>query len=434
MYYSDLLMVNSNVNSNMINNSIYNKIKEVNKLISKFNSYHNKSVPLCAAENIISPFCKLPLSGNFQERYIMNNSYSYQKENNFVGSEYLLPFYKLISEQCKILFDAKYSDARTMSGMNCLTTLLMSITNISDDILILGDNFGGHASVKDVCNRLGLETHNIPYNINNYDIDYPLLNKLIQKHKIPYVLLAPSDILFPLDIDKINLQNTVLLYDISQLLGLIAGKLIKNPLSISDNIVVFGGTHKTLPGPTSGLIMTNNKKLHKKIESNINPKFLRNTQMNQKISLLFSLIEAEKFGYAYQKRIVETSNKLGEFLYNKGFNVVKKEGKYSLTHQIFIKAKSDIVDNIYKNSILYGVTLNKKNKDLFDGHGIRIGTQEISRYKWDTEALHIISNLLFEFSKQKTDARKINALINSLPPKIIHYTFSDDLIYFLHKN
>lgn len=43
--------------------------------------------------------------------------------------------------------------------MNCLTTLLMSLTSIGDKILILGDEWGGHASVKEVCKRLGLKIY-----------------------------------------------------------------------------------------------------------------------------------------------------------------------------------------------------------------------------------------------------------------------------------
>jgi len=54
---------------------------------------------------------------------------------------------------------------------------------------------------------------------------------------------------------------------------------------------MFGGTHKTLPGPASGLIMTNEKYLHEKMETSINPKYLRHSQMHQKISLLFTLIK-----------------------------------------------------------------------------------------------------------------------------------------------
>lgn len=74
------------------------KIEYLNKLIDDFNCFHKITLPLCAAENVISDFCKLPLNGNLQEHYIMGSEYSYNSKNNFIGSDYLLPFYQMISQ------------------------------------------------------------------------------------------------------------------------------------------------------------------------------------------------------------------------------------------------------------------------------------------------------------------------------------------------
>jgi glycine/serine hydroxymethyltransferase len=88
-------------------------------LLADFNNYQDVTVPLCAAENVMSDFCKLPLGAGFQERYIMGSSYEYTTDGNFIGSEYLLPFYKMLAKYCNNLFEAKYSDTRTLTGMNC---------------------------------------------------------------------------------------------------------------------------------------------------------------------------------------------------------------------------------------------------------------------------------------------------------------------------
>lgn len=73
------------------------KLEYLSKLVDSFESYHKITLPLCAAENVISDFCKLPLGGNFQERYIMGSDHSYNSNKNFIGSDYLLPFYQMIS-------------------------------------------------------------------------------------------------------------------------------------------------------------------------------------------------------------------------------------------------------------------------------------------------------------------------------------------------
>lgn len=410
---------------------IKNNLKEVKTAIEQFNKYHRNTVPLCAAENIISPFCRIPLDGNFQERYIMGSPSNYSINDNFIGSQYLLTFYNLIDKYCKNLFETTYVDSKTLSGMNCVSTLLMSLTSCGDKIILLEEDAGGHPSVIEICKRLGLQIIYAPYDYDNFTIDYYELNKLIYKEKPKFICLAPSDIIFPYDVEKINLDKTILLYDASQLLGLIAGKVISNPLkSNNKNIVLFGGTHKTLPGPTHGLIMTNSKNIFNRLENSISPKFLRNTQMNQIISLLFTLIEFEEFGEEYMKCIIANTNSLGKLLENRNFDVCKVNEEYSKTHQLFLKCNKVEMDTIYRNSILSGVTLNKKERKLFGGYGIRLGVQEISRYGWNYNDLEVIANILTMLKEDEYDQNNFEAQLKLLSKKEIKFTFSQETINY----
>ncbi|WP_305084627.1 amino acid hydroxymethyltransferase [uncultured Clostridium sp.] len=412
--------------------NIEEKFKEIKYAIEQFNEYHNNTIPLCAAENIISPFCKIPLDGNYQERYIMGSPSNYIIDNNFVGSQYLLTFYNLIDNHCKQLFEANYVDSKTLSGMNCVSTLLMALTNYGDKILLLEEDAGGHPSVIEICKRLGLQIKYVPFDYENYTINYIKLNNLINNEKPKYICLAPSDIIIPYDIEKIDLSDTTLLYDASQILGLIAGKVIANPLNThTNNIVLFGGTHKTLPGPTHGLIMTNSKEIFEKLENTISPKFIRNTQMNQIISLLFTLVEFEEYGTKYMNCIVKNANTLGKLLEYNNFNVVKINNEYSKTHQLFIKCQKNEMNNIYRNAILTGVTLNKKERKLFGGYGIRLGIQEISRYGWDYKDLKIIANVLAILNNDKFNINMVKAQLKLLSKKEIKFTYSKEIMdYF----
>lgn len=303
--------------------------------------------------------------------------------------------------------------------------VLMSLSKIGDRILILGSESGGHASVKPICERLGLKVGEVPYSYSDYDLDYDKLNIMLEKEPIDFVLLAPSDIIKPLEVEKIKLGDTVLLYDISQILGLIGAGIIHNPLTDIENIVIFGGTHKTFPGPACGLIMTNNEILHSKLETTINPIYIRHTQMHQKVSLLFTLVEFENFGNAYQDHIIELSNYLGEQLSQRGMNVAKFGDRYSMTHEVFIKMDEITMNRIFDRSIRYGITLNKKKKMLFDGYGIRLGTQEIARYNWPRESMCDVAEIIYEISKEIYDEVKLKKLLSRLPEKEIQFTFDE---------
>ena len=401
------------------------ELDQLYTLTKEFKDYHQRALPLCAAENVVSEFVNLPLACGFQERYIMNNTYSFDMDDNFIGCEKLFPFYKELSEICERMFGAKYTDARPFTGMHCIDMVTKTICNPGDRMMLLGKAYGGHASVQPVVERLGVKTYTAPYDLEANDLDYEKVNEMVKKEKINYILLAPSDIIKPLSVEKIDTTNCVLMWDCSQLLGLIAAGLCSNPLKTMKNVIMFAGTHKTFPGPASGLIMTNEKTLHDKMERAINPKYLRHSQMHQKISLLFALTEFEKYGADYMSHMVHCSNYLGAKLRELGYDIADINGQISATHQIFIRCSKEEMDTIYDNAYKCEVTLNKKNKALFLGYGIRLGTQEIARYDWNDEALDIIAEVLIRLSDRNVDVQEVKKLINMLPEKKIHYTFDD---------
>ena len=404
---------------------MYKEINHLETLFRSFKDFHKKSVPLCAAENVISEFVKSPLAADFQERYIMGSAYDYTMDDNFIGSEYLLPFYKMIDELGRELFDAKYTDARTLTGMNAANMLASALMRPGDNIMILGKQWGGHASMRPTFERLGANVFDAPYDLDNYDFDYEELNKQIKEKNIKFLNIAPSDLVFPHNFEKIDDSNCVVLFDYSQLLGLIAAGLLENPLNKLKNSILYGGTHKTMPGPAHGIIMTNNDELYEKIDKEINPKYLRNIQTHQVISLLFTMIEMKYFGKEYQSNTVKIGNLLGAELHKRGFNVVHNNDVYTQTHQIFLEMPETDMKIMFNNAIKEGVTLNTKKKPLFHGgFGIRLGLQEISRYDWNKDAIITIADILLEISKKDYDSCKVRQMINSLPEKKIRYTFN----------
>lgn len=408
---------------------MYKELKELEKLNNEFHNFQNKTIPLCAAETVISEFVKLPLAQDFQERYIMGSAYDFTMSDNFVGADYLLPYYKMIDKLGNELFHAKYTDARTLTGMNAANMLISALLKPGDKIMTLGKQWGGHASMVPTFERLGAIVYDAPYNLETYDFDYDKVNELIKKENIKFFNIAPSDILFPHNFSKIDDSDCTILFDYSQLLGLIAAGLLENPLDKLNNCVLYGGTHKTMPGPAHGIIMTNNDELYSKIDKEINPKYLRNVQTHQVISLLHTMIEMKYFGRPYQQNTVNIGNFLGKELKTLGFQVVSKGNIYTQTHQLFLEMPKEKMETMYNNAIKEGVTLNTKKKPLFHGgFGIRLGLQEISRYNWSEDTIKNIAQILKLISNEIYDRNMVHELINKMPEKIVHFTFDDSEI------
>ena len=398
-------------------------------IIKNFKDNNRKGIPLCAAENIMSDFARLPLKSELQEKYIMGGTINYQEEDNFIGSDLLFPIYESITKSCSILFNANYSDSRTLSGMNTITTLLMSLSSSGDKILLHMPDAGAHASMPYVSQRLGLEIIEMPYDYENYNFDIKKINEIIENENIRIVLFSPSDILFsPNFSDLIIKKDTYVIYDATQTLGLIAGKVLPNPLEEYENIILVGGTHKTMPGPTKGLILIQNMKIAELIDTKINPTYLRNTQMHHVLSLLFTLKELEYFGNEYANQIVRNSQILGEELEKYGFKVIKKNNIYSETHQIFLEMEHSKLKEFHNNCIYYNITINEKFKKIFNYSGVRIGVQEISRYNWNKNELQDVALLLSKI-RDNNNETEIFELINKLNTnKILHFTFSKDIL------
>lgn len=246
----------------------------------------------------------------------MGGVMEYQNHSNFVGSKKLFKIYELLSRQCNKLYGCKYADARTLSGVNAVMTLLMSLFSAGDTILISSEECGGHGSMPKICQRLGIKTIEMPYNYDLYDFDYCQINEILNSQKIEGILICLSDIIIMPQLNRINLpEDCVLIFDATQILGLIATKSIENPLKWFNNdqkFILMGATHKTLPGPTCGLIMTNNLKLAQQFDTLINPDYLRNSQLHHIFSLILTLMELEIYGEKYCNAVINNANILAQ--------------------------------------------------------------------------------------------------------------------------
>lgn len=404
---------------------------EILKLLNKrYETFNKNTLPLCAAENVMSDFSKLPLSSSIQERYIMGGTLNLQIKQNFMESKLLFEYYELLSKIGKELYGAEYTDGRTLTGMNSLTTILMSAFDAGQKVLISSDNVGGHGSIPYICQRLGLDYEYLPFDYENLDFKYQEINLRIEKEKIAGIIIGLSDIQIPPKIEKLKLNDTILIYDATQTLGLIAFDKSQNPLLTmpeENKIILLGATHKTIPGPSCGLIMAKNLSFAKEIDTKINPIYIRNIQMHQILSLIYTLIEFQKYGQSYMKQILKNTKNLTKLLEN-NFEIIKKKNFYSQTHQIHLYLEPAQIDNFYSNATFHSVTLNKREKKIYKNSGIRLGTQEITRYGYTDDDLSNVAKVLelLRFEQNHSIDEEINDIMKKLvAKKEIHYCFKN---------
>lgn len=361
-------------------------------------------IPLCAAQTHISYFCRQPLTSDFEGKYSFLDSAG---NHTFIGGEYVEYLNELLLKECNKIFGATYVNADTLTGINCFTVCAMSLLKRGQRVLLTTPEQGGHASIPIILDTLGVKYDVMPYDYSQFQIDYSRVNHLLQKNIYTYIIFCQSDIINPPDLSKLKIPSNVgIIYDGTQILGLIAGGVVANPLQFN-NVVLIGGTHKTLPAPACGLIMTNNHDYKNHLKGKITPDFLRNTQPNHIASLLLSLIEQECYGKEYQSKTIQLANMLGLQLEELGYNVAKVDDNvFSHTHQLFILTDEKDANDFFINAQQYNISLNVKHKKLFKEHGIRLGTQQIARYNWDKEEIFVLSQLLHKTFNLKEAERE----------------------------
>jgi len=370
-------------------------------VLLNFKENNKNTIPFCAAEPIVSEVIKSALNSPLADRYIKCGITNFNPLNEFIGSEFIYPLYELVSNVCKNLFGAYYADARPLSGMNAAITVLMSLTEPGEKVLLLSPDAGGHDSFPEICRRLSLSVDMLPFDYDSIMYNVSEINHLLDKNNYSAVIIPPSDLIAAPPIHQINTKkDTYIIYDCTQSFGLIASKHHNNPLSLDKKIILLGGTHKTISGPTSGLVLCNNKETITRIEKKISPTYIRNPHPHHIAALFLSLVEFIEYGSEFMQKTIANANFLAAMLEERGFNVKKlndnSSWKYTETHQIFLSLTIDESNRIDKQARRLNISLNKKNIRIYGNSGIRLGTQAITRLGWDNNMLSDFSDLLLK--------------------------------------
>jgi glycine hydroxymethyltransferase len=119
-----------------------------------------------------------------------------------------------------------------------------------------------------------------------------------------------------------NLNNSLLLSDVSHISGLIASNLASSPFPHSDIVVTT--THKTLRGPRSGLIFSR-KELASKIDKAVFPGLQGGPHNHQIAAVAVALKEAMSKSFkSYTKNVVMNAKALANELMLGGMELVTK--------------------------------------------------------------------------------------------------------------
>lgn len=366
------------------------------------------TLEMIASENFV-PRSVLQAQGS-----VLTNKYAegYPGKRYYGGCEQVDIAENLAIERAKFLFGAEYANVQPHSGATANAAVLHALAKPGDTILGLQLAHGGHLT-----HGMKINFSGKLYNVAAYGVDEQT-NRIdmaeVRRAAIeaqPKVIIAgwsayPRQLDFAAFREIADEVGAYLWTDMAHFAGLVAAGLHPNPVPYSD--VVSTTVHKTLGGPRSGLLLSRDPALGKKLNSAVFPGQQGGPLMHVVAAKAVALKIAAGEGFAdQQRRTAEGAQILAERLTGSD---VRETGVSVLTegtdvHLVLVDLRHSDLDGQQAEDLLHeaGITVNR-NAVPFDPRpprvtsGLRIGTPALAARGFGatefTEVADIIAGVL----------------------------------------
>jgi glycine hydroxymethyltransferase len=245
--------------------------KELFNVIKEEELRQTEGLEMIASENYVSK-AVLEAQGS-----VLTNKYceGYPGSRYYGGCEVIDQAETLAIERLKKLFGCKFANVQPHSGSSANMAAYFAVMEPGDKLMGQSLDAGGHLTHGAKVSFSGkfLESHSYGLDLETGVLNYDEIARLAKEVKPKVIMCGYSAYPRAIDFKKFReIADSVGAYlyaDIAHIAGLVATGYHESPIGIAD--VVTSTTHKTLRGPRSGIIMTNNEELAKKIDKIIFP-------------------------------------------------------------------------------------------------------------------------------------------------------------------
>ncbi|MCO5268780.1 MAG: serine hydroxymethyltransferase [Brumimicrobium sp.] len=380
-------------------------------LIEKERERQTNGIELIASENFVSNEVMEAMGS------VLTNKYAegLPEKRYYGGCEIVDQVEQLAIDRLCQLFGAEWANVQPHSGAQANASVMLACLKPGDKILGFNLSHGGHLTHGSPVNFSGklYEPHFYGVNKETGQVDYDELEKRAKEVKPKLIVVGASAYSRDWDYERVrqvaDQVGALVLADISHPAGMIATKLLKDPLKYCH--IVTSTTHKTLRGPRGGIIM-----MGKNFD---NPWGIRwqNGNLRSMASILDAGVfpgtqggplehviaaKAVAFGEAlrpefteYQKQIIKNAKVMASELVKRGYDIISGGTD---NHSMLIDLRSKGLNGKDAETALNNahITVNKNmvpfdTESPFVTSGIRLGTPAITtRGVKDTEIPAIV--------------------------------------------
>ena len=386
--------------------------EEVFKLIEEEKVRQTEGLEMIASENYVSSDV-LKATGS-----ILTNKYAegYPGHRYYGGCHVIDEIESLAIERLKQLFKCDFANVQPHSGSSANMAAYFATMQPGDVLLGQSLDSGGHLTHGAKVSFSGkiYQSHSYGLSPATGLLDYDEIEKIAKEVKPKVIMCGYSA--YPRKLDFVRFKEiadkvgAVLIADIAHIAGLVAKGYHDSPIGIAD--IVTSTTHKTLRGPRSGIIMTNNEELAKKINKAIFPGIqggpLEHVIAGKAIAFGEALTDDFK---TYIGSVLENMQTLAKTLQSFDFDLVTGGTD---NHLILVDLRNKAVSGVEFEIALdkAGITVNKNSipKDPSPPQvtsGVRVGTAALTSRGMGIKEMQRIAELFNRVADQPNDEKML---------------------------
>jgi glycine hydroxymethyltransferase len=348
--------------------------------------HESHCVNLNPATNVMNPRAEAALASGLGSR----PSLGYPGDKYEMGLEGIERVEVIVAELAAEVFRARYAEIRVPSGAIANLYAFMVAAKAGDRIIAPPPSIGGHVThhLAGCAGRYGVETHAAPVDADGYTVDVGALREQARSLRPKLITIGSSLNLFPHPVREIreiaDEVGALVLFDAAHLCGMVAGQTWTQPLDEGAHLMTMS-TYKSLGGPASGLIVTNDPAVAEKLDAIAFPGLAANFDAAKSAALAITLLDWKDHGRDYAAAMVATARALAERLAERSVPVFATGKGCTTSHQFAIRAAEygggqTAANRLRRANILtcgIGLPIDPVEGDM---NGLRLGTPEIVRW------------------------------------------------------
>jgi glycine hydroxymethyltransferase len=280
-------------------------------------------IELIASENIVSR-AVLDAQGS-----VLTNKYAegYPGKRYYGGCEVVDEAERLAMERAKQLFGCEFANVQPHSGSQANQAVFMATMTPGDTFMGMDLASGGHLTHGKNVNQSGKWFRPVHYGVRAQDhlIDYDQAEEVALAERPKVIICGGSAYSRQIDFARFreiaDKVDAIVMADVAHYAGLIAAGVYPSPFPHAH--IVTTTTHKTLRGPRGGMVLTNDKKLAKKIDSAVFPGLQGGPLMHVIAAKAAAFGEALQPEFkAYARQVIDNARALADSLQQAGLKIV----------------------------------------------------------------------------------------------------------------